>query len=279
VATKPITNSDTLNKSEIRREEQTTYRSEKGNAKVVIRKSGGKDAGKGYSIKLKDVDTAVMKHMLTNIRPVVKESNEIIRVPVVYGNEERWKSVRSRSTLRDSTGALLMPVIVVKRTSVAYNDELPMSFDHDIRNKFVSHVKLNQWSNNNRYDRFAVLTGQKPVMETIKTGMPDFINATYDVAMMTNYIEQMNGLTELMLQHLKTYFGDSMSYKFLSDLEGDISDASEMDSQGERFIRSDFTMSIKGYILPEFTKTNFGKKSEISKEFIPKKVSFSEKII
>ncbi len=135
-------------------------------------------------------------------------------MPVVYGNEERWKSVRSRSTLRDSTGAILLPVIVVKRTSVSFNDELPMSFDHDIRNKFISHVKLNQWSNNNRYDRFAVLTGQKPVMETIKTGMPDFINATYEVAMMTNYIEQMNGLTELMLQHLKTYFGDSTSYKF-----------------------------------------------------------------
>ena len=242
MATKPITNQDTLNKSEINRAEQTSFRSEKGNAKVVIRKTAGKDAGKGYSIKLKDVDTAVMKHMMVNISPVVKEANEIIKVPVVYGNEERWKSVRSRSTLRDSTGALLLPVIVVKRTGVAFNDDLPMSFDHDIRNKFVSHVKLNQWSNNNRYDRFAVLTGQKPVMETIKTGMPDFINATYDVAMMTNYIEQMNGLTELMLQHLKTYFGDATSYKFLSDLEGEITDASTMESQGERFIRSDFSM-------------------------------------
>ena len=109
--------------------------------------------------------------------------------------------------------------------------------------------------------------------------MPDFIDATYEVAMMTNYIEQMKGLTELMLQHLKTYFGDSTSYRFLSNLEGDISDASTMESQGERFIRSDFSMSIKGYILPEFTTTNFGKKSEISKDVIPKKVTFSERII
>ena len=64
MATKPITNQDTLNKSEINRAEQTSFRSEKGNAKVVIRKTGGKDAGKGYSIKLKDVDTAVMRHMM-----------------------------------------------------------------------------------------------------------------------------------------------------------------------------------------------------------------------
>ena len=186
MALKPITNNDTLNKSEINRGEQTSFRSEKGNPKVVIRKSGGKDAGRGYSIKLKDIDTSVMQHMMTNVRPTVREANEIIRVPVVYGNEERWKSVRSRSALRDSTGALLMPVIVIKRTGVSFNDELPMSFNHDIRDKFITHVKLNQWSDSNRYDRFAVLTGQKPVTETIKTGMPDFINATYDVAMMTN---------------------------------------------------------------------------------------------
>ena len=279
MATKPITNQDTLNKSEINRAEQTSFRSEKGNAKVVIRKTAGKDAGKGYSIKLKDVDTAVMRHMMVNISPTVKEANEIIKVPVVYGNEERWKSVRSRSTLRDSTGALLLPVMVVKRTGISYDDNIPMSFDHDIRGEFAQYVRLNQWSNNNRYDRFAVLTGQKPVMETVKTVMPDFINLTYEVAMMTNYIEQMNGLTELMLHNLQSYFGDSTSHKFLSDLEGDISDASSMESNGERFIRSDFTMSIKGYILPEFTKTNFGKKSEVSRNIIPKKVSFSEKII
>ena len=140
-------------------------------------------------------------------------------------------------------------------------------------------MKLNQWSSNNRYDRFAVLTGQKPVMETVKTVMPDFINLTYEVAMMTNYIEQMNGLTELMLHNLQSYFGDSTSYKFLSDLEGEISDASTMESNGERFIRSDFSMSIKGYILAEFTKDLFGKGANTSREFIPKKVSFSEKII
>ena len=279
MATKPITNEHALNKSEINRAEQTSYRSEKGNAKVVIRKSGGRDVGKGYSIKLKDVDTAVMSHMLNNISPTVKEANEIIKVPVVYGNEERWKSVRSRSTLRDSTGALLLPVIVVKRTGVSYDDNIPMSFDHDIRGEFAQYVRLNQWSSNNRYDRFAVLTGQKPVMETVKTVMPDFINLTYEVAMMTNYIEQMNGLTELMLHNLQSYFGDSTSYKFLSDLEGEISDASTMESNGERFIRSDFSMSIKGYILAEFTKDLFGKGANTTKEFIPKKVSFSEKII
>ena len=29
----------------------------------------------------KDVDTAVMRHMMINIRPVVKEANEILKIP------------------------------------------------------------------------------------------------------------------------------------------------------------------------------------------------------
>jgi len=280
VAIKPVTNENALNKSEVNRAEQTSFRSEKGNAKVVIKKTGGRNASKSYSIGLKDIDTAMISHMTNIMKPRVKEANEIIKVPVLYGNEERWKSVRGRGTLRDRNGAIILPIVVIKRTDLTFDDNLRQAFKHDLKGEHINVIKSSTgWSKNNRYSRFNVLTGQKPIQEFVKTGMPDFINATYDVAMMTNYIEQMNGLTELMLQHLKTYFGDSTSYKFLSDLEGDISDASTMESQGERFIRSDFSMSIKGYILPEFTKTNFGKKAELSKEFIPKKVSFSEKII
>ena len=42
--------------------------------------------------------------MLNIMKPTVKESNEIIKVPVLYGNEERWKSIRGRGTLRDGNG-------------------------------------------------------------------------------------------------------------------------------------------------------------------------------
>ena len=108
MAIKPVTNENALNKSEVNRAEQTSFRSEKGNDRISIRKDGGRDAGKSYSIGLRDIDTAMISHMTNIMKPKVKEANEIIRVPVVYGNEERWKSIRSRSTLRDSTGACLL---------------------------------------------------------------------------------------------------------------------------------------------------------------------------
>jgi len=279
VAIKPITNENVTNKSQINREEQTSFRSDKGNPRVVIRKEGGRDAGKGYSIGLKDIDIAILGHMNNIMKPKIKEANEIIKVPVMYGNEERWKSIRGRGTLRDSNGAIILPVIVVKRTDTALDETLPVHFKHDLKN-MVSVVKSNNgWSRNNRYDRFSVLTGQKPSVEYIKSGMPDFLNVTYNVVMLTSYMEQMNQLNSLMFSNLETYWGDQTSYRFKTSLSGGISNEEQMESQGERMIRNEFTMIVRGYIIPEFKENVFGKKPQLSREHVAKKVSFSEKII
>jgi hypothetical protein len=280
VAIKPITNTNAPNESTINRAEQTSIRSEKGNSKVVIKKGTGRNAGKGLSIGLTDIDTTVIRHMKNVMKPVVRESNEIIKVPVMYGNEERWKSIRNRGVLRDKNNTIILPVIVIKRTGVAMNDQMPLSFDNDVQGKYISVVRSsNGWSKNNRYDRFSVLTGQKPVEEFIKTGMPDFVVCTYSIVMMTAFMEQMNDLNTIMVEHLETYWGDSTSYRFLSAMEGDISNEVQMESQGERLIKNELTITIKGYMIPEFTDNVFGKTSEMKRAYIPKKVSFSEKLL
>ena len=89
MAIKPITNDNAPNESSVNREEQLTIRSDVGNPRVTIRKQGGRDATKSYAIGVKDIDTAVINHMRNVMKPVVKESNEIIKVPVLYANEER----------------------------------------------------------------------------------------------------------------------------------------------------------------------------------------------
>ena len=280
MAIKPITNENAGYESNINRAEQTSIRSEKGNPKVVIKKPGGQNAGKGFSIGLKEIDTAVIKHIRNIMKPKVREQNEVISVPVLYGNEERWKSIKARGTLRDKNGVIILPMIVIKRTSLGFNEDMPLSFDNDVRGKFISVVRSSSgWSKNNRYDRFAVLTGQKPVQEFIKTGMPDFVRCSYSIVMMTSFIEQMNDLNSLWIEHLETYFGDQTSYRFLSSLDGDISNEIEMESQGERMIRNEFSMTVKGYMIPEFTDDVFGKTAELGRAYTPKKVTFSEKLL
>ena len=279
MAIKPITNTNTVNESTINRAKQTSIRSEKGNARVVIKKPGGRDAGEGWAIGLKDIDTAIMGHIRNIMKPVVRESNEIIKVPVMYGNEERWKSIRNRGVLRDKNGIIILPVMVVKRTSLTMDPDMPVSFDNDVRGEFIKVVRASNWSKNNRYDRFSVLTGQRPVQESIITGQPDFVTCNYNVVMMTSYTEQMNDLNAIWIEHLETYFGDSTSYRFLSSLSGDISNEVEMESDGERLIKNSLDMTIKAYMIPEFTDKVFGKTGEMIRAYTNKKVSFSEKII
>jgi hypothetical protein len=154
------------------------------------------------------------------------------------------------------------------------NDAMPLSFDNDVRGEFIQVARSNQWSRTNRYDRFAVQQDRDPVQEYIVTGMPDFVICNYSVIMLTSYMEQMNSLNNLWIEHLETYFGDSTSYKFLSSLDGSISDATEMPADGERIIKNELSLSIKAYMIPEFTDNIFGKTAEMTKVMSPAKVTF-----
>ena len=83
--------------------------------------------------------------------------------------------------------------------------------------------------------------------------MPDFTDITYEFVLWTNFIEQMNPLVETFVEHNNTYWGSYHNYKFVSALDS-ITDASELSQNGERFIKSTFTVTTKAYLLPQETQ-------------------------
>ena len=42
-------------------------------------------------------------------------------------------------------GAIILPVIVIKRTDLTFDENLPQSFKHDVKDEFINVVKSNQW--------------------------------------------------------------------------------------------------------------------------------------
>ena len=276
MAVKPITNKQVVSSTLVNRAEQKTTRDRKargGNSKTTF--VPGKDFTKGYSVTLKDIDTSIISYVKNVIKPAIKEANEIIKVPVMYGNEERWKSARKRGYLRDKNNAFILPLVMLKRTEVSKNDDLPFGMDHDVQNKYAQIVRHSSWSKTNRYDNFSVQTGIQPVMENFVTGMPDYVDVTYQFILWTSYIEQMNPLVETFVEHDNKYWGDSTDYKFLSKTSG-ISDASEMSVDTERLIKSEFTLTTKAYLLPENTTSVITNKiSQLQKNVTPSKVKFN----
>jgi len=274
MAVKPITNRQVVDKTTVRRDEQISSRNTtgRGNSRESI--IPGLNFDKNYAILLKDVDTSIMSYVKDVIRPSIKEANEKIKVPVLYGNEERWVNVRKRGVLRDKNNTIILPVIVLKRTTVSKNTELPQGFEHDVQRKYSDVLRQSKWSKSNRYDRFSVQTGKKPTYENLVTTMPNFVDITYEFILLTSYMEQMNFLVEEFMEHNNSYWGDGTEYKFLCNLES-IADASELVADSERLIKSTFSVVTKAYLLPEYTNSVVTNKiSQLQKRISPSKVIF-----
>jgi len=275
MAVNKITNKQVVNKETINRANQVSTKNttDRGNRETTI--IPGNNLSDNYSITLKDVDTTVMNHVKNIMKPAVREANETSKIPVMYGNEERWKAVRKRGVIRDKKGTLILPLIVLKRTEVSRNDLSGQSYSHDVQNKYVNVVRKSSWSKDNQYDRFSVQTGVKPTYENIVTTMPTYSDITYEFVLWTNFIEQMNPLIESFVDQSHTYWGDRTDMKFICTIDN-ISDASEMSEAGERFIKSTFSVLTKAYLLPEYLNSIVTNKiSNMRKESTPSRVSFT----
>ena len=208
------------------------------------------------------------------MKPRIKEANETFKIPVYYGNEERWKSARKRGVLRDKNNVLILPLIMLRRTEISRNDLSGQGFSHDVKSKYVSVVRNAKWSKDNQYDRFSVQQGVQPAYENIVTGMPNYSDITYEFILWTNFIEQMNPIIESFLDQSHTYWGDGVDNKFLCNIDN-ISDASEMNQDGERFIKSTFSVTTKAYLLPEYLNSVVTNKvSNMKKQLTPSKIVF-----
>jgi len=275
MAVNKITNKEVVSKASINRSNQVSTKNTtiRGNRETTI--TPGNNFSENYAITLKDVDTAILSHVKNVMKPRVKEANETFKVPVMYGNEERWKAVRKRGTLRDKNNSIILPLIMLRRTEIARNDMSGQAYSHDVRGEHINVVRNATWSKDNQYDRFSVQTGVQPVYENIVTGMPTYSDMTYEFVIWTNFIEQMNTIVESFVDQSHTYWGDGTENKFLCNIDN-VSDASEMNQDGERFIKSTFSVITKAYLLPEYLNSVITNKvSNMKKQLTPSKITFN----
>ena len=275
MAVKPITNprlplSVTSNRAEQVTMKNYTNRSSNDSQSYVP----GYDS-KNYAVTLKDIDTSVLKHIKEVMRLRVSENGESLKVPVFWGNQERWKAVRKNNgVLRDRNGALMTPLVMLTRTNITKNTDIPQSHKHDLKREYMSVVRTSKWSKDNQYGRFSVQQGLLPSTESIVTGPAEFVDISYDFIVWTSYMEQMNVINEQFIQQNNTYWGSAENYKFYCDIDG-WADASEMSQNSERFIKTTFSATVKGYLLSEiFSSIVTDKVFQAKKVISPRKIVF-----
>jgi hypothetical protein len=214
------------------------------------------------SISLFDIDYAMMSYLEDTALPTLDDNGTAIKIPVVYGNSERWNGSRRQGVFRDSKGKIQLPIMMIRRTSITKDDTMPML------NRHVSYQGITKYSKDNRYDRFSALGGNiKPKYEIYKIQMPEYVELNYDCMVWTNYTEQLNAVIE-QLQYTSSYWGDKEKFKFRTSL-GDFNIVNEIGEGTERINRIEFSLSVKAYLLPEkFDGENMVKKSMSTKRVV-----------
>ena len=223
-------------------------------------KREGNELGKG--VRLYDVDLAIAEHMIDTVVPSVEAFNEKIKVPVMYGNPERWASIRKNGYLRDKNGMLQIPLIMFKRNSIARDDTMPNTM-----NRHVSYPTVTKFSKKHKYDRFSAMTGTTRPVQQYDIVMPDYVSISYEVMIWTDFTEHMNKIVEAFQYATDEYWGDKSGFKFRVKIDN-FDNTTEVGEGTQRIVRTTFTMAVNAYLLPE----KFDNEPTHNKSLSPKKV-------
>lgn len=204
------------------------------------------DAEESISISLMDIDGIIANYMEENVIPQLEKNGEVIKVPLLYANAERWKSAKRDGYLIDKQGKLQIPLIMFKRNSIAKNETLKF-----LKEEQVTYPTVKKFSKQNAYDRFAVLNPDfAKVYQTYDVRMPDYVNLVYEVVVWTNYTEHNNKILEAFTYASERYWGEKDKYKFRVNIDN-FENTTDLAGGAERIIKTTFSMNVFAYVLPK----------------------------
>tara|TARA_R110000744_G_scaffold67329_3_gene137352 strand:- start:1995 stop:2864 length:870 start_codon:yes stop_codon:yes gene_type:complete len=204
------------------------------------------DVVKGISITLYDVDFAIKRYIEQTIKPAVIENGRRIPVPVQYGSPEKWTSMQKLAALRDGKSKANFPLIVYSRTRVSKNSDLPkLNVLQGRESQMMDHF-VNRYTEINKYDRFSTLQNRQPKLERYSMVVPKFVNITYQLQIFCDYVEQINDINEMFLDHEGRAWG--IEYKFMSSQDG-MDFNTSVPSDGERINTSTIGLNVKAGLI------------------------------
>ena len=206
------------------------------------------DNSKQYSVGIKDIDEAIFYYFENKIKPFVYQNGQRREVPVIYGAPERWKSFQRDGYYRDKKGAIMMPIIVIKRDSLAKDRTVANKLDANQPNLYGKWAK--QYSPKNFYSNFATLNNRKPVEKFHVVAQPDYVTMEYSCLIQTYYMEQLNKIIEACEYASDAYWGNPERFQFRAFIDS-FTTATELTAGKDRLVRGTFNIRLRGYILPD----------------------------
>jgi hypothetical protein len=206
------------------------------------------DTTKPFSIGIQDLDEAVFYYFKNVIRPFVYQNGERIEVPVIYGSPESWKSFQKDGYYRDKNGAIMLPLIAVKRDTISKDRTVTNKLDSNQPNLYATFQKA--FNPKNFYSNFAALNNRIPVKTFYAVTVPDYVTLEYSCIVQTYYMEQLNKIIEAIEYASDAYWGDPERFKFRAFID-QFTTATELTAGQDRLVKGTFTIRLRGYIIPD----------------------------
>ena len=206
------------------------------------------DSSKLLTIGIQDLDEAVFYYFDNVIKPYVYQNGNRRNVPFIYAAPERWKSYQRDGYYRDKGGAIMLPIIVVKRNNIEKDRTVYNKLDANIPNLYGSFQK--SYNPKNAYGNFNALNNRIPVKSYNLAVVPDFVTLNYSCVIQTYYMEQLNKIIESVEYASDSYWGDPERFKFRSFIDS-FQTTTELTAGKDRLVRGTFDIRLRGYIIPE----------------------------
>jgi len=206
------------------------------------------DTTKQYSVGIKDIDEAVFFYFQNVIKPFVYQNGERREVPIIYGAPERWKSFQRDGYYRDKSGAIMLPILVIKRDSLSKDRSVANKLDANMPNLYGQWSK--EFSSKNFYSNFGTLNNRKPVEKFHIVAQPDYVTMEYSCIIQTYYMEQLNKVIEACEYASDAYWGNPERFQFRAFIDS-FTTATELTQGKDRLVTGTFNIRLRGYILPD----------------------------
>jgi len=159
---------------------------------------------------LYDIDYAIKWYIDNEIQPQITANAELVSVPVIYANGEKWDNARRLGYLRDEKGMLQSPLIMLKRTSTVERDSV-RTLDVNRQIAGNQHVYKNKYNPRNRYEDelFPIPTNVPQQSETIYIiDIPKYVELEYEMMIWCDFTNQLNDLIDQILPYGRYLWGN-----------------------------------------------------------------------
>lgn len=219
-----------------------------------------------------DIDFAIKWYIDNEIQPQITENKQLITVPVIYANGEKWDNVRRLGYLRDEKGMLQSPLIMLKRNSVSERDA-QRTLDVNRAHPANYIIYRSKYNSRNRYEDELFPIPKNNVANSEQfyiVDIPKYVTVEYDMMIWCDFTTQLNDLIDQILPYGRFSWGNDTN-KFQTTI-GAINFETVNTVGEDRLVRATIPLTVLGTLLSEQEI----RMSTIKKMYSIKKVSFDQ---